>query len=194
MSAKIDWDAVERDYRTDKFTLRELGEKYGCSHAAIAKKAKKLDWQKDLTKAIRDATNARMVQAVVNQEVAKGKQAVANVVLAAAEVNVRVLTRHKARTELLVTDVDTARQKLFAVSEGITGLKDAALLTGAVESLVRSTKTLIELERKTYGLDNEGAGDPEDEAPALSGLAAARRIAFALQLGLKEAATQKAKA
>lgn len=43
-----------------------------------------------------------------------------------------------------------------------------------------------------YEVDNEQKADAL--MPALTGLAAARRIAFALQLGLKEAATQKAKA
>jgi len=34
---RIDWEAIERDYRTDKFTLRELEAKHGTNNATIAR-------------------------------------------------------------------------------------------------------------------------------------------------------------
>lgn len=42
----IDWEAVERDYRTGAFTDRQLGTKHGCSHTAIQKRAKVGEWKK----------------------------------------------------------------------------------------------------------------------------------------------------
>ena len=40
----IDWDAVERDYRTGTFSLRELAERHRCSHSAIANFAGRHGW------------------------------------------------------------------------------------------------------------------------------------------------------
>ena len=97
--AQIDWPAVERDYRTSQMTLRELGAKYGCDHAAIARRAKREGWQRDLTEAVKQATNAKLIEASVNNAVNKAvtieQQAVTNVVLAAAEVNTQVILGHR---------------------------------------------------------------------------------------------------
>lgn len=92
---RADWDAIERDYRTAKFTLRELASKHGVSHQAIAKRSKVNAWTQDLSIAIRQATNAKLVDELVAKEVASGGQEVANVVLIAAEVNTQVILGHR---------------------------------------------------------------------------------------------------
>lgn len=92
---RADWDAIERDYRTAKFTLRELAEKYKVSHQAIAKRSKTNAWTQDLSIAIKQATNARLVDELVAKEVASGRQEVANTVLVAAEINTRVILSHR---------------------------------------------------------------------------------------------------
>lgn len=94
-SKRTDWDAIERDYRTAKFTLRELATKYGVSHQAIAKRSKVNAWSQDLSLAIKQATNAKLVDDLVAKEVASGGQEIANVVLIAAEVNTQVILKHR---------------------------------------------------------------------------------------------------
>jgi hypothetical protein len=37
----LDWEAIERDYRTGRFTLRELEAKHGTNNATIARKISK---------------------------------------------------------------------------------------------------------------------------------------------------------
>ena len=51
---RVDWEAVERDYRAGVLTLREIGERYDCSHVAITKRAKKEGWVRDLAPKIRE--------------------------------------------------------------------------------------------------------------------------------------------
>ena len=65
---RTDWEAVERDYRIDKFTLRELAKKHDANHATIARRAEREGWTKDLTGAIRQATNARVISETVQQK------------------------------------------------------------------------------------------------------------------------------
>lgn len=66
---RMDWEAVERDYRTGRFTDQELADKYGnlVSRQAVTKMAKTKGWQKDLTEAVRQATKASLIQEQVKQ-------------------------------------------------------------------------------------------------------------------------------
>jgi hypothetical protein len=92
---RTDWDAVERDYRTGKFTLRELEAKHGANNSLISRKAKAGGWTQDLADAIRQATNARLDEETVSKEVRSGAQKVSTVVLAVAEQNTKVILGHR---------------------------------------------------------------------------------------------------
>lgn len=106
---KADWEAIERDYRTGKFSDQELADKHGnvVTRQAISKKAKEKGWQKDLTTAVRQATRAKVIAAEVAKRVdkevaetvagnvAKSCEATTDAVLAAAEVNKQVILRHR---------------------------------------------------------------------------------------------------
>ena len=150
---RVDWDAVERDYRTGQMTLRELAEKYGCSHQAIAKRAKGSEWTQDLGEQIRQATNAKLVAELVNHEVAKSGQEVANTVLAAAEVNTRVVLSHRKRLADLHRLAEDAQAKLEEMGCTLVDVREAGVFVQAVNGLASITKTLIEQERKAFGLD-----------------------------------------
>ncbi|PHI29496.1 hypothetical protein [Budvicia aquatica] len=41
---KLDWGAIEHEYRAGKLSIRAIAAKYGVSDTAIGKKAKKLGW------------------------------------------------------------------------------------------------------------------------------------------------------
>lgn len=92
---RADWDAIERDYRTAKFTLRELATKHGVTHTTISRKAEKLQWSKDLSEAIRQATNTKLVQQAVQQQCTTAHQNATEAVLVAAEVNTQVILGHR---------------------------------------------------------------------------------------------------
>lgn len=65
MSKKqVDWENVEADYRTGRFSNRVLAVKYGCTEGAIRKKAKAEGWEKDLTAKVQAATKAKLAQRV----------------------------------------------------------------------------------------------------------------------------------
>lgn len=116
---RADWQAIERDYRTGKFSDQELSVKH-CdgegkpivTRQAISKRAKEKGWTKDLTIAVRQATKAKVMQAQavaertkvageVAEKVAKATfetDATLTAVLAVAEVNKQVIMGH--RTDL----------------------------------------------------------------------------------------------
>ena len=84
----VDWDAIERDYRTGKFTKRELGERFGISHTAINKRANQYCWTQDLSDAIQKATQAKLaLQARAAERDKQSADAVSTVVSAAVSKN-----------------------------------------------------------------------------------------------------------
>jgi len=104
--ARADWQAIERDYRTGKFSDQELADKHGnvVSRQAISKRAKLQGWKKDLTAEIRQATKASVIKAQVAERVAaqvaegcqSATEATTDAVLAAAELNKQVILGHRA--------------------------------------------------------------------------------------------------
>jgi hypothetical protein len=92
---RVDWDAVDRDYRAGNLTVRELATKHGTNHATIVRRAKRLGLTRDLSEAVREATNARLIAETITKEVTKSHHEVTNTVLAAAEVNAQVVMGHR---------------------------------------------------------------------------------------------------
>jgi predicted DNA-binding ArsR family transcriptional regulator len=104
--ARVDWDAVERDHRTGKYTKRELGERYGISHTAINKRANQYCWTQDLSDAIQKATQAKLaLQAKVAEREKQSASAVSTVVSTAVS---KSGLQQDVETIDLASDVNTA--------------------------------------------------------------------------------------
>lgn len=165
---RVDWDAIERDFRTGKFTDGELSTKYGVTREAIVRRRKKdqandsTRWAQDLEPQVRAATNALLIQEHITSQITEGHTKVTGVILAAAELNKSVILRHRSRLERLNADADAAREKLIQLSDSIADIKEAATYVSALEASARTAKIVIEAERKAYGLDEE-AEDVSDK-------------------------------
>lgn len=153
-SKRIDWEAVLRDYRTGKFTLRELEAKHGVSYAQISRKSKAEGWTKDLQDVIRHATNV----ALLRETVTKAQQDTTDTVSAAVQENMRVIQSHRKRLAALSAAADDAMETLMALRGTVREVKDAASLVSAVTTLTTATKNIIDKERQAYGID-----DPEQK-------------------------------
>jgi len=57
-----DWDAIERVYRTNTLSNRELGSAYGVSETAIRKRAKRDGWTRDLEQRVRERSEEMVRQ------------------------------------------------------------------------------------------------------------------------------------
>lgn len=160
---KPDKGAVERDYRTGRFTLRELEAKHGVNNATISRWAAKEGWTQDLSIAIKQATNAKLIAAMVQQECSAAQQDAAknaaNTVLAAADVNVGVLLSHQRRLAVLNADAEAARAMLLELGGTVKDVKTAAIYVSALESAARTTRIVIDAERKAFQLDEPDADE-----------------------------------
>ncbi len=152
-SPKTDWQAVERDYRTGKFTLRELEAKHGADNGLISRRAKRDGWTQDLSVAIRQATKAKLVKAA-------DPVADAVVVNEAAELNKQIILAHRK-------DVQRARDLtmgMFGELERQGKLaKTLPVRSKVLRSLTESMAKMVALEREAF--DIAPAGDPPPPPP-----------------------------
>jgi hypothetical protein len=184
MAAKpsIDWAAVERDFRTGQFTLRELAAKHGGSHAGIRKRAEKEGWTQDLSAQVRQATRAKLVRETIKAD-AQDPAKVEVTVEAAAEINKQVILGHRQdirRTRGVAMNLlgeleraalmDDQAELLAEILAGngaepadaakarATVAKAISLTSriGGVKALAETITKLQAAERTAFGLDEEG--------------------------------------
>ena len=179
----VDWPAIERDYRTGKFTLRELEAKHGPTHTTIARRAERLGWAKDLGDAIRQATSAKLVQQTVQQECNAAHQSATETVLAAAEINTQVILGHRKGLnritrikETLLDQIEQAAMLMPDLAEviemvrkpddnGVDRANDALRKAMARSGLVDDLKKLTEIDERVRKGEREAfniAGPAEE--------------------------------
>lgn len=184
-----DWDAIERDYRTGRFTFRELETKHGPNNATIMRRAKREGWSADLSKAVRQATNAALIQEVVQQRSSEAQQNAATTVLAAAEVNKQVILGHRQHVATAIGLVSelmaelrllgSAKEELERLAEIVGGEDPEEMLrtirkvtsvhskASTVKTLADAIDKLMRAERLAFGIDDEAGRPPKgDEPPA----------------------------
>lgn len=188
---KIDWDAVERDYRTEAFTVTELSVKHNVSRETIVRKRKKDQerdpgsWAKDLSPQVRAATNALLLTEAVTHKVTEGHKQVTGVILAQAEVNAQVILGHRKGLQdlttvrnLLLSQVAQAAAQLPELAEviemlrqpderGIDKASDAMRKAMGRSGLVDDLKKLAEIDERVRKGEREafGIGSEVDDAP-----------------------------
>lgn len=176
---RIDWEAVERDYRTGKFTLRELEAKHGASYSEISRHAKRESWQKDLREVIRAATDA----ALLRDTATEAQNAATDVVLVAAEVAKGVILGQRKRvgravdvSMRMLDELDattTKADQIEALFEVLTDELDERTKASAQQQLrefmrlharVGSAQKLMDALAKAQAMEtaafNLAAGDP----------------------------------
>jgi hypothetical protein len=218
---RLDWDAIERDYRTGQLTNVELGRKHGTDPATISRKIKRdqaLDpgrWQRDLTEAVRQATNARLMADLVKDQI---KQDHANfAVQVAAEVNANIIKQHQkdaGATRALVMDMlaeltlathkaaeierlaeivsesgDAQADDIAEAKRAVSDMLDIHKRVASIQKLADTLNKLQPLERKAHGIKDEAEKPPQDDAPD-DPIDVARRVAYVLAEGMRKQADE----
>lgn len=190
---RADWEAIERDYRAGKLTLREMAAKHGCTNGRIAQVAKEKAWSRgDLKEQVQQATQALLIAKEVSTEVSRVKQGLSETVVAAAEVNKQVILAHRGR----VAQATDVAMRMLAELDATTGKADqiAAMFevlaedmdekakaaaqqqlrdfmrlhtrVGSVHKLMDALGKAQTLERQAFGIgDEEGEGGKSKPAP-----------------------------
>lgn len=182
--AKYDWERIEIEWRTNKFSNRELAAKHGPTEATIRKRAKKEGWKRDLAKDVESRTKDKLIrEGVIDPDVSDDQiveevaQRNANVViehrkdiqkgrnicalmLEELEDSTRNIVKLEDIAEQLAKDEEWTPQ-MRAVVERAISLPERA---GVLRNLSNSMKTLQGIERTAHGIDGkEDDRDPLDE-------------------------------
>ena len=175
--SKVDWEAIEREYRAGQLSIREIGRQYGVSHVGIEKHAKKAGWVQDLKEAVKEEVTTVLVPTIVTAETevttvtnshtheAENKA----IVKAAAGRTLKLVQIHRAdaqrQREILRTLMAMLRNRVpdDKVMLDFESLRDVSTVSRNAASALKS---LVSIERQAYGLDvkeNEGDGGKEPQ-------------------------------
>ena len=175
-----DWERIEADYRAGLLSVREIAAAQGVSHVAIAKRAKRDGWVRDLGAKIKAKAEALVTSRTVTSEVTAERAVTDRAIIEAnAEVIANVRLAHRkdigrarslamnllAELEAQTGNLDLLGElgELLGGDEDGNGISDKMLaLYHAVTSLPGRTKTmkdlgdtlhkLISLEREAYDI------------------------------------------
>lgn len=188
-----DWERIEADYRAGLLSVREIAAAQGISHVAIAKRAKRDGWTRDLSKRIQDKAEQLVTTRTVTTSVTT-EQAVTDraIVEANAEVIAGIRLAHRkdiSRSRTLAMallgelEQQTGNLELFEQlgemlrspdDKGIDRLNDlyqkVISTPGRIDGmkkLAETLKNLIGLEREAYGLKIGEDGGGEDVPTSL---------------------------
>ncbi|UOZ20293.1 hypothetical protein LCD39_09975 [Enterobacter asburiae] len=179
--AKPDWEAIESAYRAGVLSVRELAGKYGISHQAISKRAKKDGWERDLKAKVQAKADALVAKREVARQVAtESTISERQLIEATAEVIATVRMEHRgdirrAREltntlfdelagecgdvaaleqlgELMRREDDKGMDKLNDLYHKIISLPSRVK---SMKDLSDSLKTLVGLEREAYSIENK---------------------------------------
>lgn len=179
--SKPDWEAIESAYRAGVLSVRELAGKYGISHQAISKRAKKDGWERDLKAKVQAKADALVAKREVARQVAtESTISERQLIEETAEVIATVRMEHRgdirrAREltnmlfdelagecgdvaaleqlgELMRREDDKGMDKLNDLYHKIISLPSRVK---SMKDLSDSLKTLIGLEREAYSIENK---------------------------------------
>ncbi len=150
----IDWEQIELDYRAGIKTLRQIAAAHDISHVAIANKAKKLGWTRDLTARIAARADEQVTAALNKTDSGKRLEAENEIVESAASALAALQIAQRR-------DVGKAREVVRALfdqfEQAQPGLGESVRL---VKQLTDSLRGVVELERQVYRMDAKEAAQP----------------------------------
>lgn len=180
-----DWERIEADYRAGLLTLREIGEQHGVSHTAVRKRAAAYGWSRDLSAKIEAKREELVSKQLVSKEVSKNKAETEKAIVEAnAQMQADVILSHRSsigRGREIVSklleevELQTDNCELFEQLAGLLARSDEKSAdklndiyqkvislpgrTDVVAKLAQALKSLVEIERKAFGLDVDAKKD-----------------------------------
>ena len=202
-----DWEKIEADYRAGILSLREIAEAHpGTNHVAIARKAKREGWSRDLSAKIRAKADALVTERTVTADVtAERRVSERGIIDANAQAIVSVRLAHRK-------DIQRSRSITMRLLEELelqSGRENAELLeqlgelmrreddrgqdklndlyqkiislpgrAKTMKDLGESLRVLVTLERQAFGLDDKDQKPQDSLTTLLQTIAGGNASAF----------------
>lgn len=154
----IDWEAIEKLYRENIFSVHQIASQFGISHVAILKKARIFKWQRNLKEKIKQEYKRREALEPAREIVKPQKEPIeeSEIIDQATDRCIQVTRDHKRLIGRNIKLVEGFMSDLEnGATKNITPKDRATILV----SLSTATRTLITLERQVFGISDE----PDDK-------------------------------
>lgn len=159
MARRYDWEAIEAEYSAGMKSVSAIAREYGLTEGGVRKRAKRYGWQRDLSKSVRSAVQAKLVRGECPPSETRTDS---DIVDDASDEITQVVIGHrkdirewrgiakKLAATLMVLDPDASNHDKYARS-----------LNAGIDALGKA----IKMERQSYGMDDEKSGDaPHEDA------------------------------
>lgn len=153
----IDWEAIERDYRLGQLSAQELGRRHSVPASTITRKAKRDKWVKDFSEEIKARTKAGLVEIAkqqAQQHATACNTALRDGIEVAVSMNVAIIRQHQTGIRSNADRLERMTAKFDALVATAADLNEIAKAAGSFESIVRTQKTLVGLERQAFGIED----------------------------------------
>ena len=193
VKAPPDWERIELDYRAGIKTLRQIADEHGISHVAVAKRAKRDGWTRDLAGKIQakadELVNKSLVTSAVTVETKIAEKAVIDA-NAQAVADIRLAHRHDIRrartlTNALLNELEqqTDPNTLAMLQElgellrreddnGTDRRNDLYMKVISLSERSKTMKTLADSLRLVVDMERTAFGMDKDQVPAADPLTA----------------------
>ena len=151
----IDWESIEKEYRAGMKTLRQIATDHKVTHGAINKRAKKESWVRNLREKIKARADDLVSKAQVSKSVSKLTEM--DIINSNAQVIRDVLLNEREDIKRLSRISDAFEQELEVYDEDLE--KKARVM----KSLTDTRKTIIELRRRNYNINDNSNGDADKQ-------------------------------
>lgn len=171
MAQRYDWEAIEKDYRTGRFSLQQLSHRHGPNKATISRRANEEGWKKDLTGAVQQRTREKLSRP--ESEIPDLPDA--DIIEMAADENATIVKGHREAlgrwrqiagnfARCLAEQVATGKRTI-ETSGGKTVDVDVDLeyVGKCMGYGTQALERIVKLERQSYGLDLESEGNEPPE-------------------------------
>jgi hypothetical protein len=163
---RVDWDAMEPEYRAGVLSNMALADRYDCTESAVRDHAKKFGWTRNLADKVRESISENLLRGEL-RDAATPRNKDDQVVHQAAAAGTQIVLRHRdsiARQQRIKERLEQELEKMTAPGE-MKGLTPLAAAVKISEALARTTSLLTGLERQAFNLDAQpSAGVPASEA------------------------------
>ncbi len=190
-----DWERIEADYRAGLLSLRAIAARNGLTEGSIRKRARKLEWARDLKARIHAKAEELVRTAVVRSAGPQYATASKATELVIVQDNAQALAHVELNQRKDIARARTIVAGLFAELEAVLGEGSTAELSpdllanfertgtrgtlsksitlparaATVKALADALRTLVTLERDAWGLAMSNSRDTGDCTPAESG-------------------------
>lgn len=168
MAKSYDWELIEQEYRTGRFSLAQLERRHGVNRSNISRRVKRHGWKKDLTERVRERTREKISRATLPPEALETYSETDELVIEfAADENAAVVKGHRKSLDRWrgiatrfaeMLEGQLAEGKITVDAGGGESKEIDVPLEYVGKCMGHGTQALdriVKMERQAYGMDDD---------------------------------------